>query len=73
MNLKEIIKDNTVKFVYYRAKYLYYKIQFKNDWYIFPVPIEDCGDASFNDEDKAIYYMRYLSKAIDEKSFVILN
>ena len=34
--------------------------------YQFPVPITDCGDGQFNAEDKAIYFMRYIRKYMQE-------
>lgn len=38
--------------------------------YEFPVPIEDCGDATFPAHEKAILFMRYIRKAQEEGSFV---
>ncbi len=69
LNLKELIKDNTVYFQYYRKGHLYYAIGFEGESYSFPVPIEDTGDASFNVTEKAILLMRYIRKAMDEGSF----
>ncbi len=34
--------------------------------FTFPVPISDCGDGTFNAEDKAILYMRYIRKQLEE-------
>lgn len=75
MNIKDIIKGNTVKFVEYRKGFLYYDVFMNDTWdtYIFPVPIEDCGDATFKCEDKAIYFMRYIRKALEEGTFVKVN
>lgn len=30
----------------------------------FPVPIADCGDATFQDEDKASLFLRYIKEAL---------
>jgi hypothetical protein len=38
--------------------------------YSFPVPLEDVGEATLNAEEKAITYMRYIRKAIEEGTFV---
>lgn len=46
-----------VKFQYYRDQSLYYKTE---AGLLFPVPIEDIGNATFLAEDKAIYFMRYI-------------
>ena len=80
-NIKEIIKDNEVRFVKYRQGFFYYKIlvtmpiglgdAFKNyQWHTFPVPLDDIGDATLPYSDKAIMFMRYIRKAIEEGTFV---
>ena len=38
--------------------------------YIFPVPLTDIGDATLLATDKAMVFMRYIRKAIEEKTFV---
>jgi hypothetical protein len=77
LTIKDIIKDNSVKFREYRKGILYYQIVIMNDvsiedagLYTFPVPLEDCGDATFKASDKAIMFMRYIRKALDEGTFV---
>lgn len=72
MTLKEIVKDNIVHFNSYRKGILYYKVTVNNKNYRFPVPIEDTGDATFLDKDKAILFMRYIRKALNENTFEIL-
>lgn len=39
-------------------------------YYKFPVEISDIGDATFKATDKAILFMRYIKKAIDEGALV---
>lgn len=58
--LKECIQGK-VQFQFYRKGNLYYTC---DNGFQFRVPIEDCGDASFNREDKAILLMRYIRKEI---------
>lgn len=81
INLKEFIKDNEVNFEYYRQGILYYIIHYNPDpendlkdenWvsYRFPIPTEDCGEASFPDQMKAITCMRWIRKAIEDKTFI---
>lgn len=79
LTIKEIVKYNTVNFDRYRKGVLYYRVVVvQNDQdditfaeiFEFPVPIEDCGDATFPAEEKAILFMRYIRKAIDEGTFV---
>jgi hypothetical protein len=79
-SIKEIVKDNVVHFHKYRAGYFYYMVPLfdrDNDnavyWYVFPVPQSDIGDATLQREDKAIIFMRYIRKAIDEGTFLALQ
>lgn len=63
MNLptvKECIKGQ-VKFEFYRKGFLFYICE---NGFQFRVPIDDCGDACFNKEDKAILFMRYIRKEL---------
>lgn len=62
-NIKEMVKDKTVKFTRYRKGELYYETECGFE---FPVPISDVGDATFKSEDKAILFMRYIRKHISE-------
>jgi len=70
LSLKDIVKDNVVRFSHYRAGYLYYSINVDNEGYSFPVPISDVGDATFLKEDKAILLMRYIRQSLSDKTFV---
>jgi hypothetical protein len=80
LTIKEIIKDNHVKFREYRKGILYYQIVIMNDislddagLYTFPVPLDDCGDATFKASDKAILFMRYIRKAMDDGTFIKIS
>ena len=58
-----MVKDNKkVKFVRYQKKELWYVTECGFE---FPVPIEDCGDGTFQDEDKAMFFMRYIRKHLE--------
>ena len=72
MNIKDIVKDNFCHFQKYRKGNLYYRVMIygNGEVYEFPVPTEDCGDATFPSSDKAILFMRYIRKAIDDGTFV---
>ena len=61
MNIKNMIKDKVVNFLYYKEGELWYATEcgFK-----FPVPISDTGTASMNAQDKAILFMRWIRKQI---------
>ena len=43
---------------------------FEDQQYTFPVPLEDVADASLHANEKAITYMRYIRKALEEGTFV---
>ena len=67
IDIKRAVSENRrVQFDFYRAGLLYYQTEFDE---IFSVPIDDVGDATFNQNEKAIMLMRYMRKwneALDE-------
>jgi hypothetical protein len=63
MTIKEMVKDKVVRFKYYRDGDLWYETQ---DGFEFSVPISDTGTGTFQAEDKAILYMRWIRKRMDE-------
>ena len=66
MTILEMVKDNKqVVFVLYRDSNLWYKTE---DGFLFPVSIEDIGNATFLAQDKAILFMRYIKKHLNEIS-----
>lgn len=62
MKISELVKDKKVFFDFYRQGVLYYKTE---DGFRFEVPILDTGDACFNKEDKAILFMRWIRKQLE--------
>ena len=64
MNIKEMVKDKVVRFKFYRDGELVYETQ---DGFEFPVPISDTGTGIFKAEDKAILFMRWIRKAIEQR------
>lgn len=65
MNIKDVVKDNKVYFLFYRQQHMYYGVDVGNEKLMFPVPLEDVMEATLNAEEKAITYMRYIRKAIE--------
>ncbi len=59
MNIKDIVKDQNAHFVFYRDKSLFYET---DNGFQFPVPVDDAGSATLNQEEKAILLMRYIRK-----------
>jgi ribosomal-protein-alanine N-acetyltransferase len=72
MDIKDIIRDNQVRFLRFRQGYLYYAVTVPGEPadYMFPVPVADVGDATLQAQEKAILFMRYIRKAMEEGSFV---
>ena len=79
-SLKELVKETIVVFSHYRSENFYYNVQSKGwnertpfgDRYQFPVPIDDIGNATMLAEDKAMLYMRWIRKAIDNHTLIKL-
>ena len=58
--LKDLVKDNkTVRFVFFRDGALHYET---DDGFVFPVPVEDAGSATFHRSERAMMLMRYIRK-----------
>lgn len=76
MTLKEIVKSsNPARFSHAIAGVLYYKIEVDDKVVMFPIDMndkEDCGTATFEAEYKPLTLMRYIRKAIDNDSLIIL-
>ena len=60
----DIVKNSTgTSFQYYRDSQLWYET---DEGFLFPVPIEDIGTATFKNRDKTIMFMRYIRKWLDK-------
>lgn len=82
MNIKDLVKGKFVKFESFRQENFYYTLRVVHgeivgddeedvyDDYTFPVPLEDIGTATLLAEDKAITYMRWIRKAIADKTLI---
>ncbi len=71
MDIKQIVKNNVVHFARYRKGFAYYQVCVGPDAarYTFPVPLDDIGDATLLATDKALVFMRYIRRALDEGTF----
>src|ERR1700724_1123373 len=70
INIKNIVKNNAARFSFYRAGYMYYEVAVDGQLYRFPVSLEDLGTATLLAEHKAITLMRYIRKALEDRTFV---
>ena len=62
-SLSSLVKGTRVRFAFYRKGELWYEVV--GTKFLFPVPIDDTGDASFLAEDKGILFMRYIRKYLE--------
>lgn len=71
--IAELVKDTVCQFWYYQNNLLWYHFELGNLHYSFPVDIsdkDDIGNAIFGNEYKTITLMRYLRKAIENKTLI---
>lgn len=61
MDIKEYIKGEC-KFQFYKDSSLWYLTE---NNFLFPVPIQDIGNATFYYTDKGILFMRYIRKYLE--------
>jgi hypothetical protein len=71
-DIVRIVKDNSVRFLKLRAGVAYYAVAVPGEAgeFCFPVPLSDVGGATLEATDKAVLFMRYIRKALDEGTFV---
>jgi hypothetical protein len=71
MNVKDFVaKDKDAQFIYYRAMHLFYGVISLADYqlYTFPVPLDDVGTATLMKIEKTVILMRWIRKAIEDKT-----
>ena len=73
--METLIANNIVYFEYYHDGNLWYSIYDpeSGDTFVFPVPIEETKGGIFKRKDKAIFFMRFIRKAKEEKIFTLLQ
>lgn len=65
VNIKDLIKGGNVYFEFFRDNTFYYICTDGTNKYRFPVPLNDIGSGCLLSKDKAVYFMRYMRKAIE--------
>jgi hypothetical protein len=69
-DLKTIVCDgNKATFSHYRDGNFFYVVKVQDKAYSFPIPIEDAKGTTLFAEFKAITLMRWIRKAIEDKTF----
>ena len=73
INIKDLVMgNNMVNFSHYRQGIFYYYVSRVDgtEIFSFPVPREDIGTATLKAEDKALTFMRWIRKAISDKTLI---
>jgi hypothetical protein len=64
-----VVGNNKAVFSHYRDGNFFYVVKVQDQRYSFPIPIEDAKGTTFFAEFKAITLMRWIRKAIADKTF----
>jgi hypothetical protein len=67
--LKAIVSGNNKAFSHYRDGNFFYVVKVQERAYSFPIPLEDAKGTTLFAEFKAITLMRWIRKAIEDKTF----
>jgi hypothetical protein len=73
LTVKEIVKDTKSKFSFAREGMLYYNVQINDETFQFPINMndkEDVGTGVFLAEEKSIFFMRWIRKAVESNNFI---
>lgn len=83
MKISELVKHNEVFFDSYRQGVMYYRLCVflgrdelgyrEEAWFLFTVPLDDVGTATLKYKDKAITFMRWIRKAVENKTLIELK
>jgi hypothetical protein len=73
-DLKTIVRDgNKARFSYYLDGNFFYVVNVRDQAYSFSIPIDDAKGTTLFAEFKAITLMRWIRKAIEDKTFQIVK
>jgi len=76
MNIKDFVYTTSLcHFNRYFDGSLYYRVRLvgTNDWYEFEIPIADTTGATFDRDIKALLLMRWIRKAIENKTLKLVS
>lgn len=62
MNVKELVRENTVKLVRYQRGNFIYAITYNGRTMEFPVPLIEVRDLTLEAEDKADNFIKYIKR-----------
>ena len=70
VEIKHIVRENTVRFVRLRRGTAFYAVTTPQGMYEFPVDLADVGDATLFASDRALLFMSYIRRAMADGTFV---
>jgi len=71
INLTKLVKNKRLATIaYYRSGVIYYEVNYESNDYLFPVRLEENGNATLNKTERAITLLKYIRYAIKHKEFV---
>lgn len=76
MNILELVKaKNKVYFQYFRDGNFFYSVHRygTQEYYHFPVPLEDIGTSTLNYQEEALLFMRWIRKAIKDNTLQLIS
>lgn len=71
-DLLKLVKGNFVYFNHFRQGFFIYHLMTNDATYSFPVPLDDIGTGTMEHRDKAVSYMRWINRGIQDKTFIKL-
>ena len=73
-DLKAIVSnDNKASFSHYRDGNFFYVVTVQDQKYSFPIPVEDAKGTTLFVEFKAITLMRWIRKALEDRTFQLVK
>lgn len=74
VDLKRLVKLGVVFFDSYRQGFFIYRLVVVDkdnpEIFTFPVPLDDIGTATMLAQDKALTFMRWIRRAIEDKTLI---
>ena len=70
VEIKHVVRANVVRFVRLRRRTAFYAVSTRDGTYEFPIDVADVGDATLLAEDRALLFMRYIRRAMEDGTFV---
>lgn len=71
LEIKALVKGNSVEFDHFRnGVFYYFLVSNGKRFFTFPVPLEDVKSTTLPATEKALTFMRWIRKAMDDKTLI---